>query len=72
MCKVLIIYDSLTGNTARAAGLIAEGAASIENVDVEIRKVDAVSVKEIEEAETIILGCPTHGFTASKKIKEFL
>ncbi|MEM2522194.1 MAG: hypothetical protein QXW82_03460 [Candidatus Bathyarchaeia archaeon] len=25
MCKVLIIYDSLTGNTARAAGLIAEG-----------------------------------------------
>ncbi|MEM2522195.1 MAG: hypothetical protein QXW82_03465 [Candidatus Bathyarchaeia archaeon] len=29
-------------------------------------------MKEIEEAETIILGCPTHGFTASKKIKEFL
>ncbi|MCS7114874.1 MAG: flavodoxin domain-containing protein [Nitrososphaerota archaeon] len=72
MPKVLIIYDSLTGNTARAAGLIAEGAESVEGVDVEIRKVDAVSVKEIEEAASVILGCPTHGFTASKKMKDFL
>lgn len=72
MPKVLIIYDSLTGNTARAAGLIAEGAESIEGVKVEIRKVDVVSVKEIEDAETIVLGCPTHGFSASEKMKNFL
>lgn len=72
MPKVLVVYDSLTGNTARAAELIAEGAKAVKGVKVEIRKVDAASVKELEEAEAVILGCPTHGFTASKKMKNFL
>ncbi len=70
--KILVVYDSLTGNTAKAAGLIAEGAKAVKGVKVEVRKVDAVSVKEIEEAEAVILGCPTHGFTASQKMKAFL
>jgi flavorubredoxin len=70
--KILVVYDSLTGNTARAAELIAKGAKDVEGVKVDIRKVDAASVKEIEEAEAVILGCPTHGFTASKKMKNFL
>ncbi|RLI42844.1 hypothetical protein DRO59_02865 [Candidatus Bathyarchaeota archaeon] len=70
--KILVIYDSLTGNTARAAEIIAEGAKAVEGVKVDIRRVDVVSVKEMEEAEAVILGCPTHGFTASKKMKKFL
>jgi len=72
MPKILVVYDSLTENTARAAELIAEGAKAVKGVKVEIRKVDAVSVKELEEAEAVILGCPTHGFTASEKMKNFL
>lgn len=72
MPKVLVVYDSLTGNTARAAELIAEGAKAVKGVKVEIRKVDAVSVNEIRESEAVILGCPTHGFTASEKMKTFL
>ncbi|MEM2912070.1 MAG: flavodoxin domain-containing protein [Candidatus Bathyarchaeia archaeon] len=72
MPKVLVVYDSLTGNTARAAELIAEGAKAVKGVEVEVRKVDVVSVKEIKEAEAVILGCPTHGFTASQKMKAFL
>jgi NAD(P)H dehydrogenase (quinone) len=70
--KILVVYDSLTGNTARAAELIAEGAKAVKEVKVEIRKVDAASLKELEEAEAVIFGCPTHGFTASKKMKDFL
>ncbi len=72
MPKILVVYDSLTGNTARAAELIAMGAKAVEGVNVDIRKVDETSMKEIEEAEAVILGCPTHGFTASKKMKNFL
>ena len=72
MPKILVVYDSLTGNTARAAELIAEGAKAVKDLKVEIRKVEAVSVKEIREAKAIILGCPTHGFTASEKMKAFL
>jgi NAD(P)H dehydrogenase (quinone) len=59
MPKVLVVYDSLTGNTARAAELIAEGAKAVKGVKVEIRKINAVSLKEIEEAEAVILGCLT-------------
>jgi flavorubredoxin len=70
--KILVVYDSLTGNTAKAAELIAKGVKAVEGVKVDIRKVDAVSVREIKEAEAVILGCPTHGFTASKKMKAFL
>jgi flavodoxin len=44
--KILVVYDSLTGNTARAAELIAKGAKDVEGVKVDIRKVDAASVKE--------------------------
>ncbi|MGB9959871.1 MAG: flavodoxin family protein [Candidatus Bathyarchaeales archaeon] len=72
MSKILVVYDSLTGNTARAAELIAEGAKSVKGVKVELRKVDAVSVKEVSEADAVILGCPTHGFTASEKMKALL
>lgn len=69
MSKILVVYDSLTGNTARAAELIAEGAKTVKGVKVEVRKVDEVSFKEIEDAEAVILGCPTHAFTASEKMK---
>lgn len=67
MPKILVVYDSLTGNTARAAEIIAKGTKAVVGV-----KVEAASAKEIEEAEAVILGCPTHGFTASKKMKDFL
>lgn len=70
--KVLVVYDSLTGNTTRAAELIADGAKAVKGVKVEVRKIDEVSVKEIKEADAIVLGCPTHGFTASEKMKAFL
>ncbi|MEM1659968.1 MAG: flavodoxin domain-containing protein [Candidatus Bathyarchaeia archaeon] len=72
MSKILVIYDSLTGNTAKMAELIAEGAKTVREVHVEVCSVDAVNVKELNEAEAVAIGCPTHAFSASNKIKEFL
>lgn len=72
MSKILVIYDSLTGNTAKMAELIAEGAKAVREVHIEVCSVDVVNVKELNEAKAVAIGCPTHAFSASNKIKEFL
>jgi hypothetical protein len=37
MGKVLVLYDSASGNTAKMAGLVAEGAGSVPGVEVRLR-----------------------------------
>ncbi|MEM2093492.1 MAG: flavodoxin domain-containing protein [Candidatus Bathyarchaeia archaeon] len=71
MIKILVIYDSLTGNTAKAAELIAEGAKE-SGVEVAVRRIGEVSLNEIKGANAVIIGCPTHAFSASKAMKKFL
>jgi hypothetical protein len=38
MGKVLVLYDSASGNTARMAGLVAEGAGGIPGMEVRLRR----------------------------------
>lgn len=71
MLKILVVYDSLTGNTAKAAELIAEGAKK-SGAEVVVRKIGEVSLAELKNADAIIIGCPTHAFSASKTMKSFL
>src|SRR5947209_5614456 len=40
MGKVLVLYDSASGNTAKMAGLVADGAGSIPGIEVRLRRVD--------------------------------
>jgi len=40
MGKVLVLYDSASGNTAKMAGLVAEGAAGISGIEVRLRQVE--------------------------------
>ena len=40
MGKVLVLYDSDTGNTEQMAYLVAEGAKRVEGIEVKIKKVD--------------------------------
>lgn len=71
LLKILVIYDSLTGNTAKAAELIAEGAKE-SGAEVTLRKIGEVSLEDMKNADAVILGCPTHAFSASKTMKDFL
>ena len=40
MAKILIVYDSKTGNTERMAMAVAEGAKKIKNVAVVVKKAE--------------------------------
>ncbi|MCR1933727.1 flavodoxin [Clostridium tepidum] len=58
MTKVNIIYWSGTGNTEKMAEAIKEGLASAE---VKLLSVSDATVKDVEEAEVVVLGCPSMG-----------
>jgi NAD(P)H dehydrogenase (quinone) len=45
MGKVLVLFDSASGNTAKMAGLVAEGGGSIPGVEVRMRKVEETSAE---------------------------
>jgi NAD(P)H dehydrogenase (quinone) len=58
--KVIVVYDSLTGNTKKIAEAIAEGAASVNRVNVEIKKIgEPFSVTDLTKADGVFFGSPT-------------
>jgi NAD(P)H dehydrogenase (quinone) len=69
MAKILIVYDSQTGNTEKMAFAIAEGAKRVKGVEVVVRKVDQTRNEDLLDADGIIVGSPTYYGLMSGKIK---
>jgi len=77
MPRVVIIYDSRTGNTEKMANAVADGARSVDGVDVVLVKVSPlvgfrVKIMDLEEAHGIILGSPTHYRTITSRFSTLL
>ena len=68
MPKALIVYDSKSGNTEKMAGAIGEGIRGA-GLDIEIKKVDEVSLADLVAADAMVLGSPTRFCTMSDKMK---
>lgn len=60
MSKMVVIYWSGTGNTARMADAIAEGG-KLPEVEVQLLEVDEASKDHVVEADFVALGCPSMG-----------
>jgi NAD(P)H dehydrogenase (quinone) len=71
MGKVLVLYDSASGNTAKMAGLVAEGAGSIPGIEVRLRKVEEASAEDVLWCDGLALGSPTNMGLLSWKMKRF-
>jgi len=71
MGKILVLYDSLTGNTQRMAELVAEGAKNIPRMQVRLRSVDQASQKDVIWCDGIAVGSPTNMGVLSWKMKKF-
>ena len=69
--KVLIVYDSRTGNTEKMAHAVADGVRD-EGVEVDVKRVDEASLDALPEVDGLILGSPVYYGLPSAKIKEFL
>jgi NAD(P)H dehydrogenase (quinone) len=69
--KVLVVYDSRTGNTEKMAFGVKEGLEAT-GVEAVVKKVDDADVDEIPQYEGLILGSPVYYGLPSGKIKEFV
>lgn len=68
--KVLIIYDSVFGNTEKIAQAIGNSLSSKENV--ETLRVSEVKPEQLIGLELLIVGSPTRVFKPTKAIMNFL
>ena len=71
MGKVLVLYHSAGGNTARMAGLVAEGSGAIPGTDVRVREVAAASPDDAYWCDGLAVGSPTNMGVLSWKMKRF-
>ena len=70
--RILIAYHSQTGNTEKMAQAIQKGVASVEGVEVTLRKIADVKDQEILQADGIVVGTPVYWSNLSAETKRFL
>jgi NAD(P)H dehydrogenase (quinone) len=70
--RILVAYYSETGNTAKLAEAVGQGAAGVEGVVVMTRKVADVTDEEIRSADGIVLGSPVQWGNLAAGAKRFL
>ena len=74
--KILVLYDSFTGNVEQMARLVADGALEMAGVEVRLRKVDGegelrAAPEDVLWADGLAVGSPTNMGLLSWKMKRF-
>ncbi|MEM2929719.1 MAG: flavodoxin domain-containing protein [Thermoproteota archaeon] len=67
--RILVAYDSRTGNTEKMAAAVAEGA-KLAGAEVSLKKVTDVTVNDFLENDGFAFGTPTHCGVMSTKMHE--
>jgi NAD(P)H dehydrogenase (quinone) len=71
MSKVLVLYDSKSGNTAQMAKLVAEGATTIPETEVRLRHLDEAVAADVVWCDGLAVGSPTNMGLMSWRMKRF-
>jgi len=71
MGKVLVLYDTKTGHTAKMAQLVAEGASSVEGTEVRLKFVGEAGKEDVLWADGLAVGTPTYMGSVSWRLKRF-
>jgi NAD(P)H dehydrogenase (quinone) len=71
MGKILVLYDSRSGNTEKMAQLVAEGAAKIPGNEVRLRKVADAKAEDVVWCDGLAVGSPTNMGLISWRMKRF-
>ena len=69
--RILILFDSKTGNVAKMAALVAEGAGSIAGTEVRVRPVEEARPEDVVWCDGLAVGSPTNMGILSWKMKRF-
>lgn len=71
MARILIVYHSQTGKTRKMAEAVAEGAKSIEGVDVILKKAADATAEDLLSADGLAIGTPENFGYMSGMVKDF-
>jgi NAD(P)H dehydrogenase (quinone) len=74
--KILVLYDSKTGNVGQMAALVAEGAREIRDAEVRVRRIDGAgderaTADDVIWADGVAVGSPTNMGVLSWRMKRF-
>jgi len=70
--KILIMYDSNTGNTEKLAKAVEKGVKLVCDVSVQLRRTEEVDIQEVIESDGYAIGSPSHFSIMSGKILSLL
>lgn len=68
--KVLVVYDSVYGNTAKIAQSLLDGLDARHESSISI--VQEAGIADLEGIDLLLVGSPTHGGTFTEPVKNFL
>lgn len=71
MGKVLVLFDSLSGNTKQMAGLVAEGVATISGIECRLRSIETATADDVTWCDGLAVGSPTNMGLMSWRMKRF-
>lgn len=71
MNRILVLFDSKSGNTAKMAAFVAEGAQRIADTEVRVRTVDDAKAEDVLWCDGIAVGSPTNMGLLSWRMKRF-
>ena len=71
MNKILILFDSATGNVKQMAALVGEGAALVPETEVRVLSLDEAKATDVKWCDGIAVGSPTNMGVLSWKMKRF-
>lgn len=71
MNKILVLFDSKSGNVAQMAALVAEGAQTVPETEVRMRSVDDATAADVVWCDGLAVGSPTNMGLLSWKMKRF-
>jgi NAD(P)H dehydrogenase (quinone) len=72
MPKVLVVYYSRGGNTAKMAEAVGKGAGEVVGVEVEIKKAQEATPGDLVSADGIIMGSPVYFGTMAAELKKVI
>jgi len=70
--RVLVAYDSTTGNTEKMAKAVAEGAGKVPATEVVLKRVGDVRDADLLAADAIIVGSPVYNGGMAGTVKAFI
>ncbi len=70
-CSVAIVYHSPYGHTEKVAQCIAQGVTQ-SGVKAHLMSIDAIDWDTLDQADAIIMGCPTYMGSLTSSLKQFM